>query len=379
VGEQQAPNQTEGPIWQLRRPVAESVPRSNGLWSGQAIERGAVLPIISNYVLPRTFGVDMPTVARAWAQSMESPLSDEDNSDLTRVAQYFGIAEATFVKARDRYLAVLKELLLNLAEHNGTADQRYIDQLRRTGELDQSSFTKLATRLDYPRLEQPERGPMRLLAEMPLPIYLTTSQHEFLEVELANTYHKDPVSEIFYWDDSLRVIESIYDREPNYKPSVQRPLVYHLFGVDRHPDSIVVSEYDHLSTLMTLAELKRNTRVADYGSVGPSGSKFDLPSELKYALACSGLLMLGYNVASWEFRVLFRWLVRYIVPSRTRGEVLDAFAIQLEPGADQLDPKTQALKRYVTEIFDHLNFTVYWGDADACVNELWNQWKGAAT
>jgi hypothetical protein len=298
-----------------------------------------------------------------------------ENSDLARVAQYYGIAHATFAEARDRYLGVLKELLLIRTRHDGDADERYIGQLTRTGELDNSSFTKLATRLGYPRLDHPDRSPMRLLAEMPLPIYLTTSQHEFLEVELANTYHKDPVSEIFYWDDSLRGIESIYDREPNYRPSVQRPLVYHRFGVDRYPDSIVVSEYDHLSTLMSLAELKRNTRVADYGSDAPSGSKFDLPSELQYALTRRGLLMLGYDVAAWEFRVLFRWLVRYIVPSRGRGQVRNAFAIQLEPGSDQMDAKAQAIKRYVTETFDHLNFEVYWGDADACITELWSHWK----
>ena len=34
---------------------------------------------------------------------------------------------------------------------------------------------------------------------MPLPIYITTSHHQFLETALAQTQNKKPVSEIFYW------------------------------------------------------------------------------------------------------------------------------------------------------------------------------------
>ena len=37
-------------------------------------------------------------------------------------------------------------------------------------------------------------NPLRLLAEMPLRIYLTTCQHEFIETALAQTGRKDPVS-----------------------------------------------------------------------------------------------------------------------------------------------------------------------------------------
>lgn len=59
---------------------------------------------------------------------------------------------------------------------------------------------------------------MCLLAEMPLPVYLTTCQHGFLEVELANTYSKNPVPEIFYWDDSIVQIASARRGIPSQFP-----------------------------------------------------------------------------------------------------------------------------------------------------------------
>ena len=54
-----------------------------------------------------------------------------------------------------------------------------------------------------PALRAVEANPFRLLAEMPLPIYITTSHHQFLEYALAQTQNKRPVSEIFYWGDHL--------------------------------------------------------------------------------------------------------------------------------------------------------------------------------
>ena len=37
---------------------------------------------------------------------------------------------------------------------------------------------------------------------------------------------------------------------------------------------------------------------------------------IKMALSGSGLLLIGYEIDDWEFRVLFRWLLDYFGPSR---------------------------------------------------------------
>ena len=42
---------------------------------------------------------------------------------------------------------------------------------------------------------------------------------------------------------------SVYDREPNFVPSADRPLVYHLFGHFSVPDSLVLTEDDHFEFL----------------------------------------------------------------------------------------------------------------------------------
>ena len=93
-------------------------------------------------------------------------------------------------------------------------------------------FSEIAHDLGYPRFERAEANPFRLLAEMPMPIYITTSHHKFLEYALTQTQNKKPVSEIFYWGDHLESIKSKFDENPDWEPTVQEPLVYHLYGLD---------------------------------------------------------------------------------------------------------------------------------------------------
>ena len=72
-------------------------------------------------------------------------------------------------------------------------------------------FSAIARELGYPRFKRATANPFRMLAEMPLPIYITTSHHEFLEFALAQTQNKRPVSEIFYWGEHLERIPSVFD------------------------------------------------------------------------------------------------------------------------------------------------------------------------
>jgi len=361
------------------------VPTRSGpseLWSETRalVARGAVLPIVSNYLLPKVFNSSLGEIAASWAAEIESPLSDHDNRNLARVAQVYSVRSDSLYEARVEYHNALKGYLLSTARQaGGVADPDYLESLlSNPSQVGAVSFSQLARDLGYPRYADPTHNPMRLLAELPLSIYLTTSQHAFQEFALAQTGHKDPVSEIFYWDQAHRTIPSIFEREPDYRPSVERPLVYHLFGIDTYPESMVLSEDDYLSVLMRLSELKRQVKVSEVGGGPDSAAKYDLPAEVKAALSGAGLLLLGYQIDDWEFRVLFRWLVRYTGPSREGRGAPEGVCIQVRPavGGDGAERNRRILE-YLTQFFKQNKFGVYWGDPDTCVLDLWSRWRHA--
>jgi hypothetical protein len=371
----------------LLRPLPPAQAPEGVLWAGEArelITAGNILPFISNYLLARAFDGDASAVATSWASEINSPLPDTYNGDLARVAQYYSVCHGAR-EAKRAYHDFLKRFLLGNVQggvsdhdpHYASVDQSYMDSLTdvdASGErvpnakFNKASFSELVEGLTYPAVPA-ERDSMRLLAQLPLSVYLTTSQHQFLEQALKRTPPKDPVTEIFYWDESLYGIESIFNKEPSYRPSPQRPLVYHLFGVDKDPASLVISEDDYVNVLIRLSQLKTLTKTGEFN--------FDIPAEIKQKLSSAGLLLLGYDINDWDFRVLFRWLVNYVGGSRQGfgHNVPEAVCMQVRPTMETIaEQHRNAIETYLTDFFRKNLFSVYWGDPDSCVNELWQRY-----
>ena len=51
---------------------------------------------------------------------------------------------------------------------------------------DSLSFSAIASQLGYPKYASADDDPLRLLARLPLSIYITTSGHDFMERALAD-------------------------------------------------------------------------------------------------------------------------------------------------------------------------------------------------
>lgn len=193
-------------------------------------------------------------IAENWAGELEYPLPD--SYDLSRVAQYYCSTARDDRIAKTNFLRFLKNLLLSYAAGQGV-DAARVEELReRCHEL---SFAELAAlELGYPKYAPPagepaapagEVDPLKILAGLPLPIYVTTGYHDFLEIALRQQ-GKEPVSQVCFWDRDLLTSEQ---SEP-FTPSVARPLVYHLFGHEPHPTSLVLSEDDYLNFLVKITQ-----------------------------------------------------------------------------------------------------------------------------
>jgi hypothetical protein len=142
--------------------------------------------------------------------------------------------------------------------------------------------------------------------------------------------------------------------DPTYNPTVMNPAVYHLFGLENYPGSLVLSEDDYLKFLVSV--------VSDIDTQNPI-----VPTRLRRALASSHLLLMGYYLRDWDFRVLFRFILNY----RQSELAKQGIYIQLKPKSE--DPH---LLDYLKHYFNMKKFDIEWKSSDEFVQILWEVWKG---
>jgi hypothetical protein len=329
---------------------AEELKAETKTWKETIIDRikdGRVVPIISSaFMNDAAFGSHQELV-RGWAKYIHYPLINE-NHDLAKIAQYESVSQMGGSQVRDedlvreKYLEFLSRALTSMARRdpNVSADTR-AEVEEQAPEL---TVSGLARRLNCPSLNSSQDNPLLLLADLPLPIYLTTGYHDFIELALR-TAGKEPHTEMYRWHEGLRHIPSIFEREREYEPTPQQPLVYYLHGFDRYPESLVLTEDDYLDFLSNVS-----------GAILP---------RVMEALTQSSLIMLGYSLAAWDFRVLFRGLIK------PRPKKLTSVAIQLEENALE--------KEYLQKYLRQVSFEVEWidaGDPHRFIRELHQGWAG---
>ncbi len=207
----------------------------------------------------------------------------------------------------------------------------------------------------YPRFGGEE--PHHVLASLPLPVYLTTNYDDFMikALEANNKAHR---REFCRWKPDLAAHPSVWQAEPGYRPSATQPLVYHLHGCDMLPESLVLTEDDYLEFIYNIAKSGSMTKTVDR-------SWEIFPPPVMKAISTTCLIFLGYRLADWNFRVIFRWLVLSLRKTQTRLKV----AVQLVPDHD---PRLQqASQEYLSKYFkDMFDVVVFWGTAQQFIAEL---------
>ena len=86
----------------------------------------------------------------------------------------------------------------------------------------------------------------------------------------------------------------------------------------------------------------------------------------------SALLFLGYSLADWNFKVLFRSLQRILEKSTRSGHV----SVQLAPGPEEVSEEEKELAiEYLNLYFREQRIVVFWGSVDDFIGELRRWWK----
>ena len=271
-------------------------------------------------------------IAQRWAETFRFPMAASDREDLPNVAQYLAATQDRDFPRSELSKYLRKEILRRFP----TAPPDY--------KLDQ-----LLQFVGGQRRKESSTEPHRVLASLPFPLYITTNPDSLLENALVEA-GKAPQSEICRWNGDLETLPSIYDKQPDYRPDADHPLVYHLFGQFSQPESVVLTEDDYFDYL-----------------IGVTGNKDLIPGVVRAALANSALMFLGFQMDDWDFRVLFRSIMRQEGGSRRAMYKHVAVQIDLEQGRI-LDP--ERARRYLEEYFQDSDISIYWGNTQDFVNEL---------
>jgi hypothetical protein len=289
-------------------------------------------------------------LAQEWADAIGYPLPDRNR--LARVARYNRINNRNDPSlANTEYLSFLKTHLLDIAdEYDEDVSKDLIEELY--AQYDRFTFSHIAHELGYPKFNGVTRDSLRLLASLPFRTYVTTSYYDFLERALQ-AEGKKPLTQVCFWSGEPSNMLEEHRPQPEFQPTQRSPLVYHLHGLERYPETLILSEDDFLDYLVRIA---RDT----------NQEKPLIPLYLREILAESALLLLGYRLQEWDFRVLFRGIIND-APISLRPLSL---AIQLDPEEqDAIDDEQQA-KEYLKQYFGEFTFRVEWGKADEYVSRL---------
>jgi len=335
------------------------------------VKKGTVIPILSNSlrieqifradaapsdVASETADVDEKEttineeLTEVWATDIKYPMMDKHN--LARVAQFFQVEEKDVQLAKSKYLKFLNEYLLENEE-----DENYMDVVSQM-RTQEAPFSQIVKKLDYPRFPPGVEDPLRLLARLPLKIYVTTSYYNFMEQALEDE-KKTPRTQVVFWSGGKLNSNPKHspDPESKYEPSVTEPTVYHLFGLEDYPETLVLTEDDFMNFLIAAV-------VEDTNTQNPV-----IPMVLRGALAESRLLLLGYRVRDWDFRVLFRFISKF----RGSDSAPRSMLIQLKPSAQQSGNKEKSVE-YLSQYFEKKQFAVEWTNPEKFIRKLWDKW-----
>jgi hypothetical protein len=227
--------------------------------------------------------------------------------------------------------------------------------ITRDGMFPKRQFRRLLRETPSPDFS--ERGePHGVLADLKLPIYLTTNYDSFM-FQALKSRELNPSWKVCPWNELIRERSAaILDAEP----TPADPLVYHLHGHYEVPQSMVLTEDDYLEFLVRLNR---------------DASERLLPSVIRTALAENSLLFVGYSLSDLNFQVLFRGVIGSL--GATLGST--SIAVQLDPltrdpPAEWLSQAQRYLQDYFRQI-QKLKVLVYWGDARKFASELSERWK----
>lgn len=332
----------------------------------RSIGRGQCTPILGSQLSAGLLG-PLQEIAQRWADDYRFPMAPHQREDLPQVAQYLSVhQDRPFLLdelAEHLRAALLRRYAGRLESDPGAATAgAEIAEGPSVQPVSGRSVSAVAKDAPLPALlravgasarERSPAEPHRALAELPFPLYITTDPSNLL-AEALRAAGREPQVELCRWNEELEDLPSIYDDDPDYQPSKERPLVFHLFGRIEEPDSLVLTEDDYFDYL-----------------IGVSRNKELIPISVRETLADTALLFLGFRLDEWNFRVLFRSIMSQEGGHRRRRKYAHIAGQVLPEEGRFLEP--EGARRYLESYFGDADISIFWGSVEDFMAELVRQ------
>jgi hypothetical protein len=312
--------------------VPEFGDRSTVTWQAliDGIQTEMCTPVVGPGVVDRILG-SRSEIARRWVERWQAPINPHNRTDLSKVGQYLTVRVAQrhpevellkylMTELRDRYKGVLPEEMLK----GGNPERALLEVWRLQHAND-------------------PHDPFRIIAELRAPIFITTNWTGLLE-EALRKVGKQPVVRSFDWTTETVGETQHLDEEP----SVERPLVYHMFGRLENPETLVLSEDDYFAWMKSWIERRNEIR-----NVGT-------------ALTRRSLLFLGYELDDWDFRVLFQGIQCF--GGRDQTKKRQHVGVQLSPDSQLME--SDAAQEYLESYFGLATVRIFWGETREFLRKL---------
>jgi len=283
-------------------------------------------------------------IAAHFAPEWNYPIGEDEDPtrlDLARVAQYCAITKDDFIWPKERLRKLFNALA---ADETVTDSSGKIIRLRE--KLGVSGVTDFSDELQL----------HNVLAALPLPVYITTNYDSILTDALSRK--KQPQVRFCPWNKRILDLKGALPRDQELTIDLDHPLVYHLHGVVSVDSSLVLTEDDYVDFLVNMAS-----------------NPMLIHRAVEEALSDKMLLFIGYRLADWNFRVLFRQLLGSLERS-TQGSHVAVQLPVLKPDASAEDQKTQQqLLKFLEQSHRQSKIKIFWGSAQDFAAELLNRWK----
>jgi hypothetical protein len=305
----------------------------------RGIQSGRCTPILGPGLTEALLG-PVRDLARNWADELQYPLAAYERESLSHVAQFRAVDQDRST-AEDEWMAQLRAAILK--------NSSLPAELQRPD----TPVEKMLEAAGKQLRTQDEFEPHKVLAGLPVKVFITANTDELLE-EALRQVGKKPVTMVCPWREfSGHTDPAMYNRDDEYDPTPEGPLVYHLFGLLSTPESLVLTEDDTFNFLIGITRHFKN-----------------IPDQVGRALADSALLFLGFQTEAWDFRVLLHALLAKEGNALLRRHA--HIAAQIEPEEGRLLNPGRA-RRYLEAYFAHapdIAINIYWGTPREFMREL---------
>lgn len=351
------------------------VGESGDIWEDLAgrVKKGKIIPILSNSLRDEQFMrlFNQPDrqlasfIAESWSAALKYPLNDTDN--LARVAQFHQVTAVSPEKAKRDFLDFMTQGLMGYAANTDTRAAAVIEEKNLAGTPD-LLFADLVSELGYPPLNDGEEDLMTTLAKLRLPIYITTSYYDFLERALVADGRKRVRSEVCTWSGEVSKIDREFLPDPT-EPTPDEPLVFHLFGMERFPHTMVLSVDDYLNFLVSIFLRETEAKTSQSAGAPPP-----IPAYLWERIVELPLLIMGFRLHDWDFQVLYR--VVTAKPAVNNRERDAGVVIQLPPDERNGVTNVGIAEKYLREYLNkEAKFRVEFLKPDEFIAKLYKTFK----